>query len=158
MRGTQSSLATALLTPEINVLWFGFLLNYPWEFIQAPLFEGMAAQPHWQGVKICTQAAIGDAVILLMAYWGVALAHRHRGWITVFRWRTTGLFLLIGLSVTICIEALAVRGWWLESWNYAVSMPVIPGLRVGLLPVLQWVMLPPVVVAMVGRQIRGGLR
>ncbi len=50
--------------PKANVLLFGFLLNFPWEFIQAPLFDGMAGAPHWEAVKSCTSAALGDAVIM----------------------------------------------------------------------------------------------
>jgi len=27
--------------PEINIVIFGFLLNFVWEMLQVPLFEGM---------------------------------------------------------------------------------------------------------------------
>ncbi len=43
-------------TPEFNVLVFSYLLNLAWEVWQVPFFQGMADQPHWEGVKACTQA------------------------------------------------------------------------------------------------------
>ena len=58
------------LWPEFSVTLFALLLNHPWEFIQAPLFAGMASMAHWDGVKACTRAALGDAVIMLFVYWG----------------------------------------------------------------------------------------
>lgn len=141
--------------PEFNVVLFAFLLNYPWEFIQAPLFEGMAERPHWQAVKTCTQAALGDAVIMLIAFWGVAALNRSRAWIAAAGRRDVGIFLAIGVAITVAIEWMVQHGWWLTSWNYSASMPVLPGLEVGLVPVLQWLVLPPLVSVLVGRQLRG---
>ena len=40
----------------------------------------------------------------------------------------------------------------LSSWTYSSLMPIIPGLGVGLVPVLQWIVLPPLVAALVARQ------
>ena len=144
--------------PEFNVMLFALLLNYPWEFIQAPLFEGMAERPHWEAVKACTQAALGDAVIMLVAYWGVAVARHSRAWIVAPGWRDVALLSSIGVGITVVIEGLAVHGWWLASWRYSAAMPIIPGLGVGLAPVLQWVVLPPLVVALVVRQLQGRQR
>ena len=141
--------------PEFNVMLFAFLLNYPWEFIQVPLFEGMAGQPHWQAVKACTQAALGDAVIMLVAYWGVAVLRRNRAWIVAPCWRDLLLLSSIGVGITVVIELLALNGAWVTRWTYSALMPVIPGVGVGLIPVLQWIVLPPLVVALVARQLRG---
>ena len=159
MRAFGRSLARRLTAgtwlPEFNVLLFAFLLNYPWEIIQAPLFEGMAGQAHWEAVKVCTRAALGDAVIMLFAYWGVALLGRGRSWIAAPRWYETLLMASLGVVVTVVIERLAQRGEWLSAWRYSAAMPVIPGLEVGLVPVLQWLILPPFVVALVGAHLRG---
>jgi hypothetical protein len=141
--------------PEFNVVLFAFLLNYPWEFIQAPLFEGMAGRPHWSAVKACSQAALGDAVIMLVAYWGVAALGHGRTWIAKPRRRDVVLLSSIGAGLTVVVEWLALHGAWLTAWNYSAAMPVVPGLGVGLIPVLQWVVLPPLVVALVARQLRG---
>ena len=152
MRRFRAGLKALTELPEFNVLLFALLLNYPWEFIQAPLFEGMAERPHWAAVKACTQAALGDSLIMLMAYWGVAAQRRGRAWIAAPGWRDVLLFSSIGVAITVVIEWLALKGGWLSSWTYSSLMPIIPGLGVGLVPVLQWVVLPPLVVALVARQ------
>ena len=153
--GLRIRLGTVLSTPELNVLLFAFLLNYPWEFIQTPMYEGLAGMPHWEAVQICTQATVGDAVIMLLAFWVVALLRRDRAWIALPTLHCVLLFCLIGVGITVCIEALALRGWWLSNWNYSTAMPIIPILGVGLFPVLQWLVLPPLAAGLVGRQIRG---
>lgn len=148
--------ATLMALPELNVLLFAVLLNYPWEFIQTPLYVGMSDQRHWDAVQICSIAALGDGVLVLFAYWATAWFLHDRLWIAAPSTRSTVPFILIGLCITIVIEWLAQRGWWLQRWNYSAAMPLIPGLGVGWVPVLQWVLLPLVVVGLVSRQIRGG--
>ncbi len=148
--------AALLALPEFNVMLFAVLLNYPWEFIQSPLYAGMADQRHWDAVKTCTIAALGDGVLMVVAYWGAAWLGRNRHWIVAPGVRAMLPFLLIGVCIATAIELLAQRGWWLQQWNYSAAMPLIPGLGVGWVPVLQWVMLPPLVVGLVSRQIRGG--
>lgn len=139
--------------PEFNVAVFAVLLNYPWEFLQVPLFDRMPNAPHWEAIKTCTRAALGDAVIMLAAYWGVALAARTRRWAVHPNAMNTSLFAAIGVFITIAIERLALSGLWLESWAYSPQMPVVPGLGVGLSPLLQWIVLPPLVVWFVQRQL-----
>ena len=41
----------------------------------------------------------------------------------------------------------------LERWAYAERMPVIPLLEVGLSPLLQWIVVPPLIVWLVRRQL-----
>lgn len=103
MKHTRSGpgirLGTVLSTPELNVLLFAFLLNYPWEFIQTPMYKGLAAMPHWEAVQGCTQATVGDAVIMLIAFWGVALLRRDRAWITFPTLHCVLQFYLIGRQI-----------------------------------------------------------
>lgn len=144
--------------PEFNVMLFAFLLNYPWEFMQSPLFTGMADQRHQDAVAICTRAALGDSVIMLILYWAVALLSCNRFWIVAPRRKDLGLLLSVGVAITVTIEWLVLHRWWLAHWRYSAAMPLIPGLGVGWVPVLQWTVLPLLVVALVGRQIRGRAR
>jgi hypothetical protein len=62
--------------PELNVGLFAFLLNYPWEFLQVPFYEGMQEARHWDAVLFCSRATVGDGVIAVLAFWGVAFAGR----------------------------------------------------------------------------------
>ena len=141
--------------PEINILIFAFLLNYPWEFLQTPLFEGMAAAPHWDAVKVCTRATFGDAVIMLIAYASIAVATMDRWWFRAPSRLQMLSFIAVGVIITVVIEHFATqsmdRAW---GWRYADTMPTIPVLGIGLTPLLQWILLPPLAIWFVRRQIK----
>ena len=139
-------------TPEFNVATFALLLNFAWEILQAPLYAGMADMPHAQVTKACLQATVGDAVIMLLAYGVVTVAARSRRWIVAASGWQFALFFGIGVSITAAIEWLATRGYWIANWNYLPAMPLVPGTRIGLTPLLQWVALPLLTVWFVRRQ------
>ncbi len=140
-------------TPEFNILVFSFLLNLAWEYWQVPFFRGMADQSHWQGVKACTQATFGGAGIALAAFWVTAFFVGTRRWIMQPSRLGIAIFLGVGVVVTIIFEALATGMF--ERWAYSVAMPRLPILGTGLLPLLQWLALPPLVLWFVRRQIGG---
>lgn len=144
-------------TPEFNVTLFALLLNLPWEFLQVPFFDGMPQAPHWESVKACARAAGGDAVIALLAFGAVALMARSREWVIRSNWRSTLAFIGCGVLITVVIERLALSGHWVSRWTYSSLMPVVPVLDVGLVPLLQWVMLPPLVLWLVRRQLAAGV-
>lgn len=135
--------------PELNVFGFGALLNHPWEFLQAPLFRGMADARHWDAVKVCTVAALADGAILVAAFWAVAAMRRSRRWWVQPSTRDVLVFLASGLLITIVGERLAAGP--LGVWAYGDRMPTLAG--VGLAPLLQWLVLPPVVLWVVRRQL-----
>ena len=139
--------------PEFNVAVFALLLNYPWEFSQVPLFAGMADAPHWDAIRICAIATLGDIVIMLIAYWLVAVIARSRFWFAAPTAAQLMMFVAVGVAITVLIEHLALRGWWFGSWDYSPLMPVIPGIGVGLSPLAQWVVLPLLTVWFVRRQL-----
>lgn len=142
--------------PEFNVAVFAMLLNYPWEFLQVPLFAEMAGAPHWVAIKTCTRATLGDAVIMLLAFWVVAAFAGSRYWIfDAPRASRLVLFVSVGVAITVVIEWAARRGLWIDSWSYSALMPVLPGIGVGLTPVLQWLFLPLLTVWFVRRQMYG---
>lgn len=57
----------------------------------------------------------------------------------------------VGVLITIAAEWVLTEG--IERWTYAPSMPTLPVLGTGLLPLLQWIILPPLVVWFVHRQL-----
>ena len=151
--GRVAGVVTA--TPEFNVAIFALLLNFAWEILQAPLYASMADMPHAQVTKACLQATLGDAVIMLLAYGAVAAIAHNRHWIVAASGWQLILFITIGVSITGAIEWLATRGYWIENWNYLATMPLVPGTGIGLAPVLQWVLLPPLLAWFVRRQLAG---
>ena len=153
MEHTATRLWRALTaTPEFNLAVFALLLNFPWEVLQAPLFEGMAAAPHSAVVGACLQATLGDAVITLLAHAGIVVVTRRRRWMLGPAPHELAGFVAVGVGITAMIEWLATQGHWAQTWAYSTAMPVIPGIEIGLSPLLQWVIVPPIVLWFVRRQ------
>ena len=116
-------------------------LNYLWEVTQAPLYLGFE---DWRSVWWhCLVAASGDGILV----WLIFVV----GWITFkrFEWyvhpnsRALAVMLVTGLLIGIGIEWVAINK--LSRWAYTADMPLLPGLDVGLVPVLQMLLLPPVI-------------
>ena len=143
-------LARVLGTPELNVAFFAFLLHFVWEMWQVPLFDRMPAMPHWKAVRVCTLASFGDAFISILCFWAVALAAWSRAWVLRPRWHHVVGFAAAGIAITVVLEATALAS---GRWAYAEMMPTLPLLGTGLAPLLQWVLLPPLVVWLVRRQL-----
>lgn len=148
---SETRTARVVDLPELNVALFAFLLNYPWEFLQVPFFEAMAAAPHWDAVRFCTRATLGDAVIALAAFWAVAAWARSRTWILEPTTKQVLGFVAAGVAITVAFEWLATEV--LGRWAYGSAMPTLPILGTGLLPLLQWIVLPPIIVWFVRRQL-----
>lgn len=156
MTGTQadySPLKRLLATPEFNVALFAFLLNFPWEFLQVPFFVTMPEMAHWDAVLFCTRATLGDVLIALIAFWAVAGLRRHRHWLLRPDLRSTLGFVSVGIVITVGLEWHATE--LQQRWQYAERMPTLPLLGTGLAPLLQWLLLPPLILWLARRQMLG---
>jgi hypothetical protein len=94
-------------------------------------------------------------VITLIAHGTVVLGTRDRNWVMAPSTLQLALFIGVGVAVTAVIEWLATNGHWLQTWTYAAGMPVVPGIGIGVLPLLQWVLLPPLILWFARRQLAG---
>ena len=130
--------------PEFGVAVFSFLLHFVWEFIQAPTYSGMVDMPHWDGIKMCTSATFGDVGFALTAFWITSLASRSRQWIYAPRAWQVLVFLAVGIGLTIGFEyyytQISLR------WTYSELMPQVPPFGTGLSPLLQWIVIPLLVI------------
>lgn len=141
-----------LALPEFNVALLAFLLNFVWEMMQVPFYVSMPEMPHWEGVLFCARATLGDVAIAVVSYWVVAaLAGSGRAWILSPVRRDVAGFVVTGVAITAVLEVVFTRVW--HRWSYSEMMPVVPALEVGLVPVLQWIVLPPLIVWLVRRQL-----
>lgn len=61
------------------------------------------------------------------------------------------IFTLVGVAITIVFEALATGQ--LGLWAYAEFMPTIPFLGTGLVPLAMWLLVPPLTIWFVKRQL-----
>ena len=146
----RERLKTIAELPELNVLVFSALLNLPWELWQIAFFGGMANVPHWKGVLECTRATGGDAVISLASYAMVSMLWRERPWIVRPKKLQVATFVMAGLVITGVSELLSVRVF--NRWSYSNLMPEIGG--IGLLPLLQWLLIPLALIWLTQRQLR----
>ncbi len=133
----------AELFPRLFVI--AVLVNYVWELVQAPLYVGMDSFKlvWWH----CGLAALGDGLLVLLIYatgWAVL---RSRDWFAHPGARGYAVMLLAGLIISVGIEWLAV--FVTNRWAYTAQMPLVPLLNVGLTPVAQMLVLPPLIFRLV---------
>jgi len=136
--------------PELNIAFFSFLLNFTWEVLQTPFFIDISDKINtiiWYRFH-CT---LGDVVISLGCFWLVALISKSRTWILNPTKAKLLLFVAFGVSYTVFSEIKNVSLYKL--WDYSDLMPVIPYIDVGIVPLIQWIIIPPLLVLIVRRQI-----
>lgn len=140
--------------PELPVALFSFLLHFVWEFLQVPTYAGMAEMAHWHGIKLCTSATIGDVGFALTAFWTASLVARTRHWMDDLAAMPVVVFLGIGIALTIGFEFYYTEITY--RWTYSDLMPLVPPFGTGLSPLVQWIVIPPIVLWMSRRHLAGG--
>ena len=111
-----------------------------WETLQLPLYTLWADGTRAQQAFAVLHCAAGDIVIALVSL-ALALAlFARRGWPTTDTARVYWTSLVCCVGYTIFSEWLntGVRA----SWNYSDFMPVVPVIRTGLAPLMQWLVVP----------------
>jgi ABC-type Fe3+-siderophore transport system permease subunit len=137
--------------PELNIGIFSFLLNFFWEIQQMQFFQISSEFFCLDMIQNCTLATVGDVGISLTAFWVVAVLSKSRQWFRNSHWWQLSSFILVGVAITAIFEALATGV--LNLWEYADIMPVIPFFGTGLLPLLQWLLIPTIIIWFVKRQL-----
>lgn len=120
-----------------GVTVIAFVLNLPWEVLHGTLYQGFAfdlAHMAW-----CLRASVVDALYTTMLFAVIAGIKRNKGWLAAPSRGDLGAIILTGLVVAILIEYWALG---MERWAYTSWMPVLPGMQVGLSPVVQLMVLP----------------
>ncbi|MBC7999720.1 MAG: hypothetical protein IAF58_17335 [Leptolyngbya sp.] len=140
-----------LNVPEWNVAMFSFLLSFVWEIQQMPFYQVSNEFSCFDRTRNCTLATVGDVGISLTAFWVVAALVKSRQWVQRPSRKQVGIFTLVGVVITVVFEALATGP--LDRWTYAESMPTIPFLGTGLVPLAMWFLVPPLTVWFVKRQL-----
>jgi hypothetical protein len=140
-----------LNSPEWNVVMFAFLLSFLWEMQQMPFYQVVPNSTCLDIVRECTLATVGDAALTLTAFWTVAALSNSRQWFRRPKGWQMGIFIAVGVVITIIFEALATGP--LNRWQYADSMPTLPFTGTGLVPLMMWLVMPPVTLWLVKRQL-----
>jgi hypothetical protein len=125
------------------------IVNYPWELAQTPLYEGMGdfSRMLWH----CFVASLGDGVLVLLIFGVGWAAFGRRDWYVQPGLRGYALMLAAGLAVAVAVQWAAVR--IAGQWAYNDRMPVVPLLGVGLAPLAQMLLLPPLIFRLVAARL-----
>ena len=131
------------LTTLRRYLLFIAVGNILWEFVQLPGFT-LWSQVGWNWFIFVP--VLGTAGDILIAATSLVLALILIGdddWPLqpALYWRVAALATLQGIVYTAYSE-------WrhavvLHHWTYSALMPIVPELKVGLFPLLQWMLIPP---------------
>ena len=125
-------------------LWsaLAFVLNLTWEIAHVRLYTIWAAADGMSVAWALLHCSLGDVVIALAMFALAGIVLWRADWPASRPW-TGGVIVVIG--------AMAFTAWseWYNvyragNWGYTASMPMIFG--IGLSPLLQWLILPPVMV------------
>ena len=128
----------------VHLVILAWPINFAWEMAQAYLYApmGTVREATWQ----CLVASLWDVAIVLGIAGVTSLVFGGTAWLAERRLAAFVTTAFIGAAVAIAIEWRALA---LERWAYGSRMPVIPGLTVGIVPILQMVLLPPVIFLLV---------
>jgi hypothetical protein len=130
--------ARRLAQPELLLVVMAFAFHTTWEFLQDPLYAGLATRVHAEVRSICLKAAAGDVGITLVAFSAAALVARSRLWFVRPSLAAVAAWFLTGVAITLALEGRATAG---GAW--------IPLLRVGLAPLAQWIAVPAILLAFI---------
>lgn len=120
-----------------RVAILAFLLNFAWELIQMPLYEGSSYSISF--IAFCALASVADAIMVLLLYLGFAFILKNMFWVEFLNTQQIVFVIITGGTGAILSE---MRHLSLGSWVYDDSMPIIPYVNVGIAPVLQFMILP----------------
>ena len=140
-----------IVAPETNLFLFAFLLNFIYEVWQSPYFEFYNMPLLADKIEYITHCTIGDGVINIFSFWIVSALRGSRYWLINSTWKLTLLFTTLGWIYTFISEIYRVQ----VAKVYGVSILVIPGVGISWLPLLQWVIVPPLVLYMAQRHLMG---
>ena len=134
-----------LLDRRLIVLFgLAVLVNYPWERAQSGLYvlPGGGEVRWW----MCAAASVADALLVLLIFWICRLVIGRHDWYLQPGVRGFAILLLSGAVVGVVIERITIHG--VQWWDYSPRMPLVPGLNIGLAPLAQMLVLPPLIVTL----------
>lgn len=118
-------------------LVLAFALNFIWELSHCPLYEACGYDP--LHVAFLALASLADAIMASLLYLGFALVYQDGLWVRQLTSLRTFWLVMVGGAGAVLTEIVHLAA---GNWVYTDRMPLIPGLGVGLTPVLQFAVLP----------------
>ena len=128
-------------TAILRYVLLAMTANLAWEVVQLPLYAIWQSATTGELVYAVVHCTIGDFIILAVTFLLALLLAGDPAWPKRRYGRVGALATLLGVIYTVFSEWVNVAV--LRSWTYAPAMPLLPPLGTGLLPVLQWLVIPP---------------
>ena len=124
----------------VTIIGISLIVNFAWEMLQMPLFKGMDL--NWQDILFCGAASIADTLMVVLLYYGFAIIYKEPFWAKQMSWQRILLLIVVGFAGAVLAE---LRHTSAGNWSYSKSMPLLPVLSVGVVPVLQFMLLPVII-------------
>ena len=131
-------------------LVLSIVLHLVWEALQLPLFT-IAADPWRKQAFAVFHCTLGDGMIAGLSLLAALAVMAPAKWPEEGLRGTWLMTLALSVGYTVFSEWLnvSVRG----SWAYGPLMPTLPVLGTGLAPLLQWVVVPTLALALATRRV-----
>lgn len=140
---------TLIRTFSIPLFVVSFGLNWIWEIAQMFLYKVKPSEMWTHILLYCTLATVIDASVTVASYKLATVFVRNLGQERNGGWKLYALMALFGAIWAVFFE-LAASGFGL--WSYSERMPLVPVIKVGLLPLLQLTFLMPAALFIAGRR------
>ena len=146
--GAKPQVARLRVTLQFAIL--GFLVAHVWEVLQMPFFAPGDLSPYERTLR-CIVASIGDGLIMAAGAWLAATFGKSASWpyasdrigyIIYF-----GFGLVVAVGVELIATSLPVSS--VLSWRYSSAMPIVPGIGLAVVPILMWMVVPAITVALI---------
>jgi len=131
-----------VLRLNARVFLWAVALNFLWEMAQAYAYSGMPPSS-FEATLVCARASLIDGLLVLGIFWGGVVVFSRVEWVERRGLAVYFFMAAAGFLVSVIIELNAV--YRLGKWGYRETMPLLPPWEVGVLPVLQMLLLPPVI-------------
>lgn len=120
-----------------------FVLNLAWEIAQVRLYTIWDTADSRTIAWALFHCTLGDVMIALVLFALAAMAFRRIDWPLLRPWAGGAMTVICALAFTLWSEWSNV--YRAGNWAYKASMPTI--FNIGVAPLLQWLILPPVTIA-----------
>ncbi len=126
-----------------------------WETLQLPLYTLWTSGTPWEIAFAIIHCTVGDIMIASSALVAAILVGRFWSWPRSDWKQVAVLTIIFGLSYTAYSEWFNV--YVRNAWAYSAAMPTlrIGGIKLGLSPLLQWLIVPTVALESVRRSLSG---
>jgi hypothetical protein len=122
-------------------------LHLAWEIGQLPFYTLWEEREIWRIALYVMHCVLGDVMIATLTYLAVALAWRQLNWLRQRPWAGGMMLITMGMGYAVFSEWYNV--YRIESWAYSDAMPLVFG--VGITPLMQWLVVPGVMLVLIKR-------